>query len=103
MKDTERTEKLFNEYLYLIYEIKEYMNLHNWEIALKWKDKLPGDAALAKCEYKYYTAEINFDHNSMLYDKQINIEAEQICQLFIHEICHIFTWAWTFYIYLRQT
>ena len=98
MNKKDRTDKIFQEYLYLINDIKEYMHLHHWIITLKWKDDLEYDARLSSCAYKYFNAEISFDNRTMLFNEKIEVTSEQVCQLFIHEVCHIFTWAWSQYI-----
>jgi len=96
MENKLKQNKIWELYILLVEDIKQYMNLYNWNIALRGtKDfNWTALATLIRCEYTYYNAEIEFNNQSLLY-WNIEVDAEEITILFIHEVCHIFTWAWS--------
>jgi len=91
-----KSDKLWDIYLKCFELIEKNIWLWHWNIAWEWvKDKL-SFASVELVDYSQYKAKIEFNNDIIYWDDQETFEI--IFKVFVHEYCHIMTWAGTNYL-----
>ena len=94
MNKEKQKEKVFD---LLFKNCKEYLRLNHWYFKFDFdNDNENCSATLTTCDTTHFIASISYRNN--MWQKLNKKEIDSLILVTIHEMCHIFTWAWSCYI-----